>query len=218
MAIWDIWTAFITESVTLFTAQFGVSEAIAIVLFTLLARILLMPISLKSAYLMHRNRLMMQKIKPKIERLREIYSDNPSELARRTMELYKKNGIQVFDKTTIMNIGSQGILGLGVFQALRNMVFNSKFLWIADIAKPDVILAFMVGVLTFLSMQMMPGAVEQQNILMFIIPAIISMFVLVSFPSALGIYWATSNLVTISQTLALRLIIVRNENRSQGKL
>jgi YidC/Oxa1 family membrane protein insertase len=115
-----------------------------------------------------------------------------------------------------MNIGSQGILGLGVFQALRDMEAGSRFMWIADMARPDVILAFVVGVLTFFSMQMIPGLSEQQSQLMLLIPAMISMFVLVGFPMAIGLYWATSNVATIIQSLILRMIVLQ-ENKSGGR-
>jgi YidC/Oxa1 family membrane protein insertase len=211
MEIWDTWTALITSGIGYVSAHFGVSEAFAIIIFTFFARILLLPISLKSAYTMYKNRLAMERVKPEIERLRAVYSENPGELAKRTMRVYKKNGIKMVDRTTILNIGSQSVLGLGMFHALNKMIFNSKFLWITNIGKPDVILAFIVGVLTFLSMQMMPVTAEYQSQLILIIPAMISMFVLVSFPSALGFYWATSNIVTMVQTLVLRMIILKED-------
>ncbi|MCG8489479.1 MAG: YidC/Oxa1 family membrane protein insertase [Chromatiales bacterium] len=216
MELWELWLTFITNGIDFLSAYLGVSEALAIIVFTLLSRMLLMPLSLKSSYLMYKNRLAVEKIRPEVERLREIYSDNPGELAKRTMAIYKKNGIRFIDRTSIMNIGSQGILGISMFQALRNMAFSSKFIWIADIAKPDVILAFMVGVLTFASMLIMPGTVEQQNFLMLFIPTVVVMFVLASFPSALGLYWATSNAVTIVQTLVLRVVLEREDRVAGG--
>ena len=213
MDIWNIWITFIMDGIGFLSAQFGTSEALAIIIFTLLARITLMPISLRSSYLMYRNKLALEKVKPEIERLKDLYSENPAELTKRLMAIYKKNGIKFLDRTSVINIGSQGILGIGIFQALRSMTFSSKFMWIADIAKPDVILAVVVGILTFLSMQMMPGAVEQQSFLIYLIPAIVSTVVLISFPSALGFYWAASNLVTVAQTIMLRIIIFA-ENRA----
>jgi YidC/Oxa1 family membrane protein insertase len=165
---------------------------------------------------MYKNKLAMERIKPEIERLREVYSENPEELSKRVMAIYKRNGIKFIDRTTIMNIGSQGVLGLGIFQVLKDMENGTRFMWITDIAKPDVILAIIVGVLTFLSMQVSPGIAEQQSHLMFLIPAIISMFVLVSFPSALGLYWATSNVVTTVQSLVLRMIILKEGNSRGG--
>ncbi len=168
-----------------------------------------MPISLKSSYEMHKNKQALEKIKPEIEQLKERYKNKPTEIRKRTMALYKQRQIKFLDRSSILNIASQGTLGLGLFQTLKNAALNSKLMWIADIAKPDVILAFIVGALTLISMLMMPGVAEQQSALLFLIPAVISTIVLLSFPSALGLCWATSNVVAVTQTLILRVIITR---------
>jgi YidC/Oxa1 family membrane protein insertase len=216
MEIWSFWTAFITTGIDMLSMHFGLSEALAIIIFTLLARIILMPISLKSSLKMYKNKQAIERVKPEIDRLREVYRNNPEELSKRVMAIYKKNGIKFIDRASIMNISSQGILGLGIFQVLRDMEVGPKFMWITDIAKPDVILAFVVGVLTFFSMQMMPGLSEQQSQLLLLVPAMMSMFVLVGFPSAIGLYWATSNIVTMVQSLVLRMLILQ-ENKSGGR-
>jgi len=60
-----------------------------------------------------------------------------------------------------------------MFQALQQIIFNSKFAWLVNIAKPDIALALLVGVITYFSMIMMPGGAEQTNALLFVIPTII---------------------------------------------
>lgn len=209
MDIWIAWTNLLETGINLLAGHFGLSEALAVITFTLLARLALMPISFKAAYDMHQNQMAIRAAKPEIDRLKEVYKDNPSEIAIRTMALYKKRGIKFLGKTTVFNIGSQGILGLGLFQTLKSMAFNSKFLWIANLAKPDVILALAVGALMFASMALMPGSTEQASLLILLVPVLISVFVLVSFPSAIGVYWATSNLVTLGQTVYLRRVVKR---------
>ena len=87
-----------------------------------------MPASIKSAYNSYINRLAINRIKADIEQLKERYKDKPAEIAKRTMALYKSNGIKFIDKNTLVNIASQGVIGLGMFQALKAMVFNSKFI------------------------------------------------------------------------------------------
>jgi len=210
MELWNIWVSCISNAIQHIALLFGISEALAIITFTFVARCLLMPISLRSAFAMHKNKMAIERIKPEIEKLRARYRDEPQELSRQTLKIYKKNGFKLLDRLTILNIGIQGVLGLGIFQSLRQMVFASKFMWIGNIAKPDVILAILVGVLTYFSMLIMPGTIENQTFLLYLIPAIISTVVLISFPSALGIYWATSNIATVLQTSALHLIINRN--------
>jgi len=213
MELWNIYVTAIAEGINFISLYFGISEALAIISFTLICRILLMPISLGSAYKTHKNKLAIEKIKPDIEIIRKRYKDDPAKMSKKTMSIYKKNGIKFLDRLTVVNIGSQGVLGLGIFQALKEAVFGSKFMWIASIAKPDFILALIVGFLTYLSMVVMPGTVEHQTMLLFILPAVISTIVLVSFPSALGLYWAASNVVTTIQMLILR-VILRHEQHS----
>jgi YidC/Oxa1 family membrane protein insertase len=212
MEFWNAWTELLTYCVGFFSEQWGLSEAMAIITFTLIARVLLLPISFRAALDMHKNKQVMEKLKPKLAKMQERYRDNPAEIAQRTMAMYKKHGVRFFGKLTFLNIGTQGIVGLGLFQSLKSSVFGSAFMWISNIAKPDALLAMLVGVLTFLTMFYMPGGAEQSSLLIFIIPALISMFVLISFPSAIGIYWATSNIVTLLQTVLLRIVVARNQH------
>ncbi len=213
MDIWSAWINLLESGINMLSGQIGLSEALAIITFTLLARLALMPLSFKAAYDTYQNQRAIREAKPEIERLKETYKDNPSEIAKKTMALYKQRGIRFLGKSTIFNIGSQGLLGLGLFQTLRSMTFNSKFLWISNLAKPDVLLAFAVGALMFASMALMPGSSEQVSLMILLVPVVISMFVLVSFPSAVGIYWATSNFVTLGQAIILRRVVNR-----EGKL
>jgi len=204
MEIWSLFIEFIRQSITLLSTEVGLSQALAIVLFTLLARLVLMPINTKATIKMIINKQKLAKLKPELDKIKLIYQDNPTEKAKRTMALYKKHQITLMDKTSLINITSQGILGFGIFQALQQMVFNSKFAWIINIAKPDIALALLVGALTYLSMLAMPGSAEQASTMLFIIPAVISILVLASFPSAVGLYWATSSGVSLLQSLLVK--------------
>jgi YidC/Oxa1 family membrane protein insertase len=211
MEIWSLFTNDIVQSIEFFTSEVGVGEAMAIILFTLLGRLVLMPINLIAMVNMYKNKKAISAIKPELDKLKIVHKDNPSEIAKYTMELYKKHNIKFLDKNSVANIASQGIFGFGMFQALQQIVFNSKFAWIANIAKPDVFLALLVGVITYFSMIMMPGSAEQTSTLLFVIPAIICIVTLINFPSALGLYWATSSVTSLFQSLVLNKYLKKQE-------
>lgn len=213
MELWQLWTTLIFESISALSTTLGLSAAVAIIVFTVVARLLLLPVFFTAAYKVHKNKLAMDRLKPQIDRLRDQFKDDPREMMQRTMALYKKHDVRLLDRTAVLNIGSQTVLGLGIFQTMRQMVFHSKFFWIADIAKPDALLALFVSCLTFGMMMLMPSA-EQSAMLMFLIPALISVFVLANMSSALGLYWATSTLTTIGQTLSVTSRIRYQENHS----
>ena len=208
MEVWNLWTGLITYLIDYLSLNLGLSEALAIILFTLLARLALMPVSLVSSYRMCRNRLTLQRLQPAVEALKEQYPDDLAERSRQTMALYKKHGVKMLDKTTVLNMASQTVLGIGVFQALGNMLSSSRFLWIANIAKPDIALTLLVSIAMVAGMLTMPGATDQSYWLL-LIPVAITAFVLISMPSALALYWATSNVVSIGQNLALQGYVSR---------
>jgi len=61
-----------------------------------------------------------------------------------------------------------------------------------------------------LGMALIPGTSTDPSMLpMLAIPVLISVIAVAALPSALGIYWATSNAVTVAQTLALRGLLAR---------
>jgi len=203
MDLWNFFIAFIVQSIEFITHEVGVSEAIAIIGFTLIGRLILMPVNMFAMAHMYKNKKAIATIQPELEKIKALHKDSPSEIAKRTMALYKKNNIKIVDKNSVINIASQGVFGLGMFQALQQMILSGKFAWIINIAKPDVALALLVGVITYFSMVMMPGSAEQTSTLLFVIPAIICIITLINFPSAIGLYWATSSVTSLLQSLAL---------------
>jgi YidC/Oxa1 family membrane protein insertase len=205
MELWTMWTNILESALGFFTTYFGFSDAVAIILLTLLARTLMMPFSLTSAYRMQKNKYAIDRIKPALEELRKKYKDNPNKLANRTMQLYRDNGIKFMDKISVLNIGFQGMFGIGTYQILRRMVFRTRFWWISDLAKPDFLLTVLVGALMLLGMSLMPDANHNASmVFMLAVPVVISIIAIAALPSAIGIYWATSNAVTVVQTLVLR--------------
>jgi YidC/Oxa1 family membrane protein insertase len=201
MEIWNLFTDFIVQSITFFTQEVGVSQAVAIILFTVIGRLVLMPINLLAMANMVRNKKAIAALKPELDSIKNNYKDQPSEIAKLTMALYKKHNIKFIDKKSVTNMASQGVFGLGTFQALQQIVLNSKFAWITSIAKPDIALSLLVGAITYLSMMMMPGSAEQTSTLLFLIPTIICVVTLVNFPSAIGLYWAASSSTSLLQSL-----------------
>jgi YidC/Oxa1 family membrane protein insertase len=201
MEIWNLFTDFIVQSITFFTQEVGVSQAAAIIFFTVIGRLVLMPINVLAMAKTLSNKKAIAALKPELDSIKSNYKDQPSEIAKLTMALYKKHNIKFIDKKSVINMASQGVFGLGTFQALQQIVFTSKFAWITSIAKPDIALSLLVGAITYLSMMMMPGSAEQTSTLLFLIPAIICVVTLVNFPSAIGLYWATSSSTSLLQSL-----------------
>jgi YidC/Oxa1 family membrane protein insertase len=107
----------------------------AIILMTVLVRLTLFPISRKQALAS----LRMQKMAPELKALQEKFKNNRQALAEAQMELYRKYGINPFGGCLIVLLQMPVLMGL--YYALYESVDLrlSGFLWIENLAAPDML-------------------------------------------------------------------------------
>lgn len=207
MQLWTLWLDVLRDSLQLLSSGLGLG--LAIVTLTLLVRFALLPVSWSCAYrgCVHRKRL--QKLQPELQRLRELYKDEPGVLAERSMSLYKKRGVALLDLRPILGSLAQTPVLLGMYQILRSGLEGARFLWVASLARPDAWLAVCAGVATAIMMAANPDLPEQTRWFMIVLPSILAIVFALKFSSALAIYWVVSNSVTALQTAAVHLVVDR---------
>jgi YidC/Oxa1 family membrane protein insertase len=211
MNIWTLWTDGLAATLAMLSSHFGLSQAGAIIALTLAARLAIMPVSIGAALKADHNRRRIDALKPELEALRTRLKDDPRGLAEQTMSLYRREGVRFLDRLTLANLAAQGVVGFGMFRMLHKVKFNAAFLWIADIAKPDLLLALLTGAIMALALSLAPGLHPQMSLAMLMIPVVISIISVATFPSAIGLYWASSNLVSLTQALVVRRIANRRQ-------
>ncbi len=209
MNIWTFWTDGLADVLGFLSADGGLSPALAILVLTLMLRLAIMPLSVAAALRADRIRRRLDALKPELDGLRARLHGDRQALAAQTMALYRQHGIRFLDRVTLANLAGQTAFGLGMFRMLRKAKLGGGFLWIADIARPDLLLALVSGALMTLAMSLAPAAQSPMSPLILIIPLAISIISIASLPSAIGLYWAGSNLASLSQTLLVRRIIAR---------
>lgn len=206
---------FLLSTLNVFHGVFR-NYGIAIILLTLLIRILFWPLTHKSTESMKR----MQEIQPEIKALQAKYGkSNPQKLQQETMKLYKEKKVNPMGGCLPMFV--QIPVFIALFTVLRNAIElrYSGFLWIADLSTAENLFAGkipFVGSLNILPIVMSlsmiwqqklssPGTAatpeqqQQQKMMMFMMP-IMMLFFFYSMPSGLVLYWTTSNLLMIGQT------------------
>jgi YidC/Oxa1 family membrane protein insertase len=181
---------------------------VAIILLTILIRLVFWPITHKSTESMRR----MQEIQPKIAALREKYRDKPQKIQEETMKLYKEHKVNPIGGCLPMLI--QIPVFIALFNVLRSAVElrYAGFLWIADLSEPEGLFA---GVLPF-AINILPiimtatsvwqsyltpsGGDPAQQKMMLLMP-IMMLFIFYSMPSALVLYWTANQVLMIVQLL-----------------
>jgi len=174
----------------------------AIILFTLLVKLILFPLSYKGM-------MSMQKLKdlaPKMKDLKAKYKDDPAKMNMQMMEMYKKNGANPMGGCLPM------LLQIPVFFALYRVLLNADELqgatwipgWIDNLAAADpyYILPILMGASMWFQQKITPNNFTdplQEKIFQWFPVIMAGMFIIMPFPSGLVLYWVVNNIFTIGQ-------------------
>ena len=195
---------------------------VAIILLTVLVRLLFWPLTHKSTVGMKK----MQEIQPKLKEIQAKFKDNPQRLQQETWALYKSAKVNPMSSCLPMLV--QIPVFIALFNVLRSAVElrYAPFLWIADLSEPEGlfaaylpfgglnILPILMAVSTGLQSAFTPtgGDKNQQRMMMIFMP-VMMLVMFYSFPSALSLYWFLSNLFSIAQ-----MWIIRRQAAQKGEV
>ncbi len=177
---------------------------VAIILITLFTKVILLPFTQKSFTHMRA----MQAIQPKINALREKHKDNPQELNKHMMRLYREHKVNPLGGCFPM------LLQMPIFFALFGLLYTSIDLrgagfiwWIKDLSLPDTvghlagfpinILPILMGITTVIQQKM--TTVDPRQAKMMLLMPVFMTFIFYNFPSGLVLYWLVTNVLTIGQ-------------------
>ena len=201
---------------------------VAILILTLLVKIVFFPLANKSYRAMSK----MKKLQPEMMRLREQYGDDRARMNQELMGLYKKQKVNPMAGCLPI------LIQIPVFFALYKVLFVSIemrhapfFGWIHDLSAPDPTSVFnlfglipfdppaflMIGIWPLLmgatmlmqtKLNPQPADPIQAKVMMFL--PLMFIFLFATFPAGLVIYWTWNNVLSIGQQWA----IMRMENRA----
>jgi len=183
---------------------------IAIIILTILVRIIFFPLSISS----FRSMKKMQIIQPELKEIQKKYANDREKLSREIWELYRRHKVNPLGGCLPM------LIQIPVFIALYQVLMNAIelrhapfILWMNDLSAPDLLLTIpllgypfplrvlpiLMGVSMYVQQKMTPMAGDPQQIkIMMWMPAILTVM-LYGLPSGLTLYWTVSNLLSIIQ-------------------
>lgn len=202
---------------------------IAIIIITLLLKVVLMPLSKKQI----ESQKKMQELQPKIKELQNKYKDNKEKQSQELMKFYKENKTNPFGGCLPMiaqlifliaiyriffNISSGGLRVedniLYSFVANPGQI-NNMFIGLIDLAKPSIVLAILAAVGQFYQTKMLmvkqntnpkkdskaPDFSQMMNKQMLYLGPLLTLFIGIKFPAGLALYWLVSTLFAIGQQM-----------------
>ena len=183
---------------------------LAIILVTIIIKALFWPIAHKGMKSMKT----LQKLQPKMAKLREKYANDKERLNKEMIQLYQTYKVNPMGGCLPM------ILQIPVFFALYKVLLQTIelrhapfMLWITDLSAPDrlyigfdipvlhgiPVLTLLMGASMFLQQKMTPTTLDptQARIMMFL--PVVFTFMFINFASGLVLYWFVNNLLAMAQ-------------------
>ncbi|MBU5592410.1 membrane protein insertase YidC [Clostridium sp. MSJ-4] len=200
---------FIHGLIKVLTTNPNYSYGLAIILFTIIIRIILLPLNIKQT----RSQVKMQEIQPELQKLQSKYKNDPQKQQEQMMKLYKENGVSPFSGCLPLLIQMPILFALYyVFNNLQG-ISGVGFLWVNDLSQPDqlYILPVVSFVTQYISTKIISSsspnnAQAKQMQTMNIFMAGFIGFMSLKFKSALVLYWVINNLIQIAQTYIMKSI------------
>ena len=192
------------------------SFGLAIILFTILVRMVTYPLTiqqLKGASKMQD----MQKSKEYLA-MQKKYKKDKQKLQQETMEFYKKNNVNPL--AGCLPLILQMPVFFALFQTLRNptervtdVVKDFDFLWLnLNERDPYYILVILMVVTMFLSTKLTTTDPKQSKV-MYLMPVVFG-FISWQFPAGILVYWVTTNIWSIGQQYIVNRIVKRDKSKT----
>lgn len=210
---------------------------IAIILLTVIIKLILWPLSRKSI----KSQQSLQTLQPKIDALKAKHKGNQQEMGKEMMALYKENKINPF--SSCLPLILQLPFFIAVYQVLskgldnnfemlypfitRPEVIHPFLLDFLDLSRPNIYLAVLAGAAQFWQAKMMMAkrvdvktggegskdenmAAIMSKQMVYFMPAL-TVFIGITLPGGLTLYWLTITLLTVLQQVLMGKKLPKND-------
>lgn len=197
-----------------FLYRFIPNYGLVIIVFSILIKILLHPLTKKS----YKSMSEMQFLQPKMTELREKYKNDPQRMNSELMKLYKEHGVNPLGGCLPMLLQMPVLFALFIVFRSTIQLRNQPFmLWINDLSTPDAlplgfslplfgntihVLPILMG-LTMIWQSKSSMTDPKQKLMIYFMP-IFMIFIFYSLPSGLNLYYAVFNIISMAQTYYIK--------------
>lgn len=217
----------------------GHDIGLAIIAMTFIIKIILLPFSKQSI----KSQKALQDIQPKIDEVKRKFANNKEAMGRAMMELYKKEKVNPFSSClpllvqlpflwAVFRVFQDGLNGKSlslVYSFIsRPEKINPISFGLIDLSKSNVILAVLAGLAQFWQAKMMStkrpevktNSAKDEDMMaimnkqmIYLMPAL-TIFIGLTFPGGLALYWLVTTLLTALQ----QLYLFRKRNKKEAQI
>jgi YidC/Oxa1 family membrane protein insertase len=206
MELWTVFVELVRQILFVLAVPLGGNLGAAIVVLSVGVRLALLPMTLRLAIKAQEIQRTIRDLAPELERLERRHAADPVRLARETQALYKKHGVRVVPSGMMTSLAIQAPIGAGLYQAItQGLARGGRFLWVADLARPDLVVALIAaGLGALAALVTAAGTPEHTARGASILSGVVTFFLAWRLSAGLGLYWAASALVGLVQAVLVR--------------
>lgn len=211
-----------------FSGQFNGSYGLAIIIITVIIRLILMPFMLKNYKSQQTMKVKMDALRPEMEDIQAKLKlakekgekEEQAKLQQEMMGLYSKHGVNPLNMGCLPLIIQMPII-MGLYFAILYSpeVANHRFLWF-NLGEPDMVMMVLAGAVYFVqarvSLWTMPEQQKKQMKAFIYLSPIMIMFISFQAMAALPVYWAVGGILLIFQTYLGRKFYFKEVATEQG--
>ncbi|OHA62802.1 MAG: hypothetical protein A2117_02400 [Candidatus Wildermuthbacteria bacterium GWA2_46_15] len=200
----------------------GHDLGIAVIVLTAVIKLLTLPLNIRAFKLQQA----LAKIQPRLKEVQKQFKDRPEEQAKAMSEIFKKERVNPLSGFVPLLIQFPILIALyqlflsGLWSQgnhlysfiVRPDVISPHFLGMVDLSQPNLLMAILAGLsqlVQSLVVPLNPGPVDKsdpkyqitrmvQKQTIFLLP-VLTVFILLKLPSAMGLYWLVTSLLTAGQ-------------------
>lgn len=198
-----------TQAIELAASVTGGNYGMAIIVITVMIRLVLMPLMLNMYKNQQQMKVKMAGLKPEMDdiqaRMKEATPEDKQKIQQEMMGLYQKHGVNPLNMGCLPMLLQMPIL-MGFYFAIRSSetIATHSFLWF-NLGEPNIAMALIAGALYFIQYRIsligVPASQQKQMKLIGLLSPVMIFIISLNAPAALPVYWAVGGLFLIVQTI-----------------
>jgi len=213
-----------------FGSMFISNYGVLIILFGVVIKLLLFPLTQKS----FKSMAAMRELQPQMKEIQEKYKDDPQKQQKETIALYRKAKVNPLGGCLPMLLQFPILITMFFFFQNSMLIRQQSFLWADDLSAPDYILSLpfsipflgdqLAGFVLLMSSAMLlqmkvsggmsggaaPSGGPNMKVFMYIMPVML-LFIFNNFASGLSLYYLVYNVLSIGQQVIINKQIAANK-------
>ena len=210
---------------------------VAIILLTLVVRLILYPLSAKA----FRNQAVMQRLQPEIQKIQHDHKDNKEKQAQAMMDLYKKHDVNPISGILMLFLQLPVLIAIyqvflqgfspEIFSHLYEFIsqpehLNKTLLGLLDLEKRSILMVSLAAIFQYLQGRLsLPEIKPNQELspperigrqMVYFAP-FLTIMVLFNLPGAIGLYWLITSVFSVLQQLYInKTLNIEGEKKEHG--